>query len=247
GNTSYLVNQTTWSICEYPKNAVMWHVVLFSILLAMGVVQLVLCGIQVVNGCIGCICGDCRKSKDNHANINRKTTNSECGNVWKSGGGEDQGVGVGSVNLLIRGSTCLSVILRKDCTILSFIRELIEQVKPDYSGCQPPTANHALGPTFLPTDQRLNAVCFDFSTMGVKMLQCFPFYRRCKERCKGKDCPPAEVPIEEMKPRLCSSTSCDSEGAGNLSRSSQIYFSTKARLSFRHQLDSNINAVDATY
>ncbi|KAF3837131.1 hypothetical protein F7725_004595, partial [Dissostichus mawsoni] len=64
GNTSYLVNQTMWSICKYPKNAVMWHVVLFSILLAMGVVQLVLCGIQVVNGCIGCICGDCRKSKD---------------------------------------------------------------------------------------------------------------------------------------------------------------------------------------
>ncbi|KAF3837132.1 hypothetical protein F7725_004596 [Dissostichus mawsoni] len=91
--------------------------------------------------------------------------------------------------------------------------------------------------------------CWDSYSMGVKMLQCFPFYRRCKERCKGKDCPPAEVPIEEMKPRLCSTTSCgsDSEGAGNLSRSSQIYFSTKARLSFRHQLDSNINAVDATY
>ncbi|KAK5875792.1 hypothetical protein CesoFtcFv8_026836 [Champsocephalus esox] len=69
GNTSYLVNQTMWSICNYPKNAVMWHVVLFSILLAMGVVQLVLCGIQVVNGCIGCICGDCRKSKDDESGL----------------------------------------------------------------------------------------------------------------------------------------------------------------------------------
>uniref|UniRef100_A0A3Q2DXY6 Si:dkey-85k7.7 n=1 Tax=Cyprinodon variegatus TaxID=28743 RepID=A0A3Q2DXY6_CYPVA len=71
--------------------------------------------------------------------------------------------------------------------------------------------------------------------MGVKMLQCFPFYRRCKER--------------ETKPRLSSTTSwsSDSEGAGSLSRGTQIYFSTKARLSFRHQLDSNINAVDATY
>ncbi|KAF7664274.1 hypothetical protein LDENG_00182940 [Lucifuga dentata] len=89
----------------------------------------------------------------------------------------------------------------------------------------------------------------DFSIMGVKMLQCFPFYRRCKERCKGRQCPPASVPIEEMKPRLSSTTSwgSDSEGAGSLSRGSQIYFSTKARLSFRHQLDSNINAVDATY
>lgn len=60
--------------------------------------------------------------------------------------------------------------------------------------------------------------------------------------------PRPSVPIEEMKPRLCSTTSwsSDSDGAGSLSRNSQIYFSTKARLSFRHQLDSNINAVDST-
>uniref|UniRef100_A0A3P8V1F1 Si:dkey-85k7.7 n=1 Tax=Cynoglossus semilaevis TaxID=244447 RepID=A0A3P8V1F1_CYNSE len=78
--------------------------------------------------------------------------------------------------------------------------------------------------------------------MGVKMLQCFPFYRRCKERCKSRQCPPDT----EMKPRLSSTTSWDSEGSGTLSRG-PCYFSTKARLSFRHQLDSNINAVDATY
>ncbi|XP_029310850.1 transmembrane 4 L6 family member 5 [Cottoperca gobio] len=64
GNGSYLVNQTLWGICDYPLNAVMWHVVLFAILLAMGVLQVVLCGIQVVNGCLGCICGDCRETKE---------------------------------------------------------------------------------------------------------------------------------------------------------------------------------------
>ncbi|KAM6949318.1 uncharacterized protein FYW47_015727 [Aplochiton taeniatus] len=84
--------------------------------------------------------------------------------------------------------------------------------------------------------------------MGVKVLQCFPWYRRCKERCKSKQCPPVEGPIEELKPRLTSTTSwgSDSEVASSLN-SSQIYFSSKARLSFRHQMDSNINAVDATY
>ncbi|CAL8377768.1 unnamed protein product [Boreogadus saida] len=80
--------------------------------------------------------------------------------------------------------------------------------------------------------------------MGVKVLQCFPFYRRCKERCKGRKCPPEAAPDEDMKPRLCSTTSCGSQGSAP---GPQVYFSTKARLSFRHQLDSNINAVDATY
>ncbi|KAM9501426.1 uncharacterized protein C17orf114-like [Clarias gariepinus] len=84
--------------------------------------------------------------------------------------------------------------------------------------------------------------------MGVKVLLCFPFYRRCKERCKDKECPPETepaVPKVEPKQRLCSTTSisseCDSVG------SPQAYFSQKARLSFRHQMDSNFNAIDATY
>lgn len=61
-----LVNQTLWTTCEFPENVVMWHVVLFSILLSMGMLQLVLCGIQVVNGCLGCICGDCVTPSGRH-------------------------------------------------------------------------------------------------------------------------------------------------------------------------------------
>lgn len=66
---SYLTNQTTWSICENPNNAVMWHMVLFSILLGIGLLQLVLCVIQVVNGCLGCICGDCRDRKEDESGL----------------------------------------------------------------------------------------------------------------------------------------------------------------------------------
>ncbi|KAG5261347.1 hypothetical protein AALO_G00302960 [Alosa alosa] len=84
--------------------------------------------------------------------------------------------------------------------------------------------------------------------MGVKVLQCFPFYRRCKERCKGRQCPPESVSSEsEMKPRLSSTASWGSESESYSPGGAQVYFSHKARLSFRHQMDSNINAVDATY
>ncbi|KAM9834127.1 uncharacterized protein C17orf114 [Syngnathus typhle] len=76
--------------------------------------------------------------------------------------------------------------------------------------------------------------------MGVKMLQCFPFYKHCKERCKSKGFPSV---TEERNLRVASSTSCGSDG---LARGPHVYFSSKARMSFRHQLDSNVNAVDAT-
>ncbi|KAL4631128.1 transmembrane 4 L6 family member 5 [Arapaima gigas] len=61
-NGSYLTNKELWDDCVAPENIVMWHIVLFAILLCLGLLQLVLCGIQVVNGCLGCLCGDCRSS-----------------------------------------------------------------------------------------------------------------------------------------------------------------------------------------
>lgn len=47
---------------------------------------------------------------------------------------------------------------------------------------------------FVQNENVTGNICFLFtenSAMGVKMLQCFPFYRRCKDRCKSKQCPPA--------------------------------------------------------
>lgn len=40
---------------------VTWHVTLFSLLVAASCLEVVLCGVQVVNAAIGVLCGDCRK------------------------------------------------------------------------------------------------------------------------------------------------------------------------------------------
>ncbi|XP_029943524.1 transmembrane 4 L6 family member 5 [Salarias fasciatus] len=69
GNASYITNQTLWEECLYPQNAALWHIVCFFILLAVGLLQLLLCAIQVVNGCLGCLCGDCRDSKEDDSGL----------------------------------------------------------------------------------------------------------------------------------------------------------------------------------
>ncbi|XP_006102833.1 transmembrane 4 L6 family member 5 [Myotis lucifugus] len=58
---SYLFNRTLWDLCQEPPNVVTWHVTLFSLLLAASCLELVLCGVQVVNAAVGVLCGDCRK------------------------------------------------------------------------------------------------------------------------------------------------------------------------------------------
>ncbi|XP_030647414.1 transmembrane 4 L6 family member 4 [Chanos chanos] len=55
----YLSNKTMWSECEKPNGIVTWHLTLFSMLLIVGLVQVVLCAFQVINGLFGAICGDC--------------------------------------------------------------------------------------------------------------------------------------------------------------------------------------------
>ncbi|NXP84776.1 T4S4 protein, partial [Passerina amoena] len=56
----YLADHALWEKCTSPDNIVPWHLTLFSLLLVMSGIQGVLCGIQVVNGLFGTICGDCK-------------------------------------------------------------------------------------------------------------------------------------------------------------------------------------------
>ncbi|NXB97948.1 T4S4 protein, partial [Orthonyx spaldingii] len=56
----YLADHTSWDLCKLPENIVPWHLTLFSLLLVMSLIQGVLCGIQVVNGLFGTLCGDCK-------------------------------------------------------------------------------------------------------------------------------------------------------------------------------------------
>lgn len=58
-NGDYLSNKTAWSICLEPAGVVSWHLSLFSVLLVMGLIQMALCAVQVVNGLLGALCGDC--------------------------------------------------------------------------------------------------------------------------------------------------------------------------------------------
>ncbi|NXJ27871.1 T4S1 protein, partial [Dicrurus megarhynchus] len=56
---NYLYNRRTWSICLEPEGIVSWHVVLFSLLLLISVAEMVLALLQILNGCLGCLCGFC--------------------------------------------------------------------------------------------------------------------------------------------------------------------------------------------
>lgn len=55
----YLFNTDLWGECTSPPEVVPWHLTLFSMLLIFGLIQMVLCAVQVVNGLLGALCGDC--------------------------------------------------------------------------------------------------------------------------------------------------------------------------------------------
>ncbi|XP_010153207.1 PREDICTED: transmembrane 4 L6 family member 19-like [Eurypyga helias] len=56
---SYLYDPRGWSICLEPAGIVSWNVVLFSLLLLISATEMVLASLQILNGCLGCLCGFC--------------------------------------------------------------------------------------------------------------------------------------------------------------------------------------------
>lgn len=55
----YLTDDLLRLRCLLPKNIVQFHIGLFATLLATSCLQVVLCGIQMINGLFGCLCGTC--------------------------------------------------------------------------------------------------------------------------------------------------------------------------------------------
>ncbi|XP_062988047.1 transmembrane 4 L6 family member 1-like [Elgaria multicarinata webbii] len=49
----YLPQHPNWTGCREPRNVFTWNVTLFSILLVLSGIELIICIIQVIHGCIG--------------------------------------------------------------------------------------------------------------------------------------------------------------------------------------------------
>ncbi|XP_069500225.1 uncharacterized protein C17orf114 homolog [Ambystoma mexicanum] len=87
--------------------------------------------------------------------------------------------------------------------------------------------------------------------MGVKVLKCFPWFDRRKERAKltkskSLEAPeppksPVEPPVEKTRVRSTPSSSSDD------GQQARAYFSGKARVSFRHEMDSTMSVNDSTF
>ncbi|XP_075433802.1 uncharacterized protein C17orf114 homolog [Ascaphus truei] len=81
--------------------------------------------------------------------------------------------------------------------------------------------------------------------MGVKSLQCFPWYGRRKERKrKQSEEEPPLPPSPAEKPTLQTSLSVSSDTDAPQNRA---YFSGKAGVSFRHEMDSTMSANYSTF
>ncbi|KAG8547728.1 hypothetical protein GDO81_027629 [Engystomops pustulosus] len=57
---SYLFSRESWTRCSVPSNVVEFNVIFFSTIMVASAIQIVLCGIQMVNGVFGFLCGTCQ-------------------------------------------------------------------------------------------------------------------------------------------------------------------------------------------
>uniref|UniRef100_UPI00398EB698 metallo-beta-lactamase domain-containing protein 1-like isoform X2 n=1 Tax=Pristiophorus japonicus TaxID=55135 RepID=UPI00398EB698 len=58
---NYLFHPEIWNKCTRPDKVVVFNVILFSLLIGFSAIELILCGIQMFNGLLGCLCGTCGK------------------------------------------------------------------------------------------------------------------------------------------------------------------------------------------
>ncbi|XP_044282731.1 transmembrane 4 L6 family member 1-like [Varanus komodoensis] len=63
---SYLFDTSLWNVCVEPHGVIQFNVILFSLMLCSGLVELCLCITQVFNGFFGCICGTCADKTSKH-------------------------------------------------------------------------------------------------------------------------------------------------------------------------------------
>ncbi|XP_067880033.1 uncharacterized protein C2orf72 homolog [Heterodontus francisci] len=78
-------------------------------------------------------------------------------------------------------------------------------------------------------------------TMGVKVLKCFPWYSRRKERSKLTKSQSLEVPMASTE--MISQSKGSSQGQ---CQNNCAYYSEKTRLSFRHELNSAASVINST-
>ncbi|KAJ7313326.1 hypothetical protein JRQ81_004617 [Phrynocephalus forsythii] len=81
--------------------------------------------------------------------------------------------------------------------------------------------------------------------MGSKFPGCFPRgrrWRRSSSKTAQQDPPAAGAASEEPEPRAARSRSTPSTSSEAEAEGGRAYFSTKARVSLRHQLDSERDA-----
>ncbi|KAG9338958.1 hypothetical protein JZ751_024348 [Albula glossodonta] len=90
------------------------------------------------------------------------------------------------------------------------------------------------------------SLCGPATDMGVKVLHCFPWQRRCKERGK-RHRPLQAVPPGDTPAYLAPTVAwCSAGEVGIRDRATrQVYVSHKACVALRHQMDCSV--IDMTY